>query len=142
MGLIKNTLLFWPRFFQEALYFRKFYKGAKSIEKELAKEGLRIDWLGRIYTVLNLKDEALQQPEVVQQSMIFQSLGPANDILMKYGMSNDAFPTIKKLTDKSFLVILYPENENFNITSFISNLIFLGIVVSAVLLGLSYASII
>lgn len=138
MGLIKNTLLFWPRFFKEALYFRKFYKAAKSIEPELAKEGLRVDWLGRIYTVLNLKEEAMQQPEVVQQSMVFQSLKPANDILMKYGLSNEAFPMIKKISGRSFLVILYPENDNFNITSFISNLVLLITVGLAVYFGIQY----
>lgn len=132
MGLIKNVILFWPRFFTEALYFRKFYKAVKSIQPELEKEGLRVDWLGRIYTVLNLKEEAMQQPEVVQQSMIFQSLKPANDILQKYGISNDAFPSIQKLNQRSYLVVLYPENDYFNFTSFISNLIVLAVITTAV----------
>lgn len=131
MGLVKDTLFFWPRFFREARYFRKFYKAVKSIESELNKEGLRVDWLGRVYTVLNLKEEAMQQPDVVQQSMIFQSLKPTNDILMKYGLSNDAFPTIKRLSDRSFLVVLYPENEYFNLTSFISNFALLATLITA-----------
>lgn len=131
MGLVKDALFFWPRFFREARYFRKFYKAVKSIESELNEEGLRVDWLGRIYTVLNLKEEAMQQPDVVQQSMIFQSLKPTNDILMKYGLSNDAFPTIKRLSDRSFLVVLYPENEYFNVTSAVSNLILLSVLILA-----------
>jgi len=135
MGLIKNALLYWPRFFREALYLRKFYKAAKSIEPELEKEGLRVDWLGRIYTVLNLKEEAMQQPEVVQQSMVFQSLAPTNEILMKHGLSNDAFPVIQKLNDRSFLVILYPENDYINLTSFIGNLIFTVLVIGGIIVG-------
>jgi hypothetical protein len=135
MGRIKNALLYWPRFFREALYLRKFYKAAKSIEPELEKEGLRVDWLGRIYTVLNLKEEAMQQPEVVQQSMIFQSLAPVNEILMKHGLSNDAFPVIQKLNKRSFLVILYPENDYINLTSFISNLVFTASVIGGIIVG-------
>jgi hypothetical protein len=138
MNMIKDVLLFWPRFFKEAYYFRKFYKATKTIEPELAEQGLRVDWLGRIYTVLNLKDEALQQPDVVQQSMIFQSLKPTNDILMKYGLSNDAFPTIKKLSQKSYLVILYPEADYFNVTSFISNFVLLATVGGSVWAVLTY----
>ena len=138
MGLVKDVFLFWPRFFKEARYFRKFYKAAKSIEAELEQEGLRVDWLGRIYTVLNLKEEALQQPDVVQQSMIFQSLKPTNDILMKYGLSNEAFPTIKRLNQRSFLVVLYPENEHFNLTSFITNAVLLGGVSTSIWAVLTY----
>lgn len=135
MSLARNILFFWPRFFKEAWYFRKYYKAVKSIESELNEEGLRVDWLGRVYTVLNLKEEAMQQPDVVQQSMVFQSLKPTNDILMKYGLSNDAFPTIKRLNERSFLVVLYPENEHFNLTSFVSNFVLLSVVATSLYFG-------
>lgn len=126
MGLIKDVLFFWPRFFEEGYLAYKFYKAAKSIEPELNENGLRIDWIGRIYTVLNLKEEALQQPDVVQQSMIFQSLSPISDILLKYGMSDDAFPSIEKISKGGYLVVLYPENDYFTILSFIKNTILLA----------------
>ena len=124
--------MYWPNFFIEALFTIKYYKAVKSIKAELEKENLRVDWIGRIYTVINLKEEFLKQPEVVQQSYVFQQLGPINKILIKHGLSNDAFPEISKLSAESYLVVLYPENDDFNMYSFIRNLLFLGLVGAAV----------
>ena len=123
--MIKNVLLYWPRFIREAWYTRKYYKAVKSIEEELNEKGLRVDWIGRIYGVVAIKDEFLKQPEVLQQSYVFQQLGDANKILIKYGLSNDAFPEIQKLDQENYLVILYPENDNFNIYAFVRNILFL-----------------
>ncbi len=123
--MIKNVLLYWPRFVREAWYTRKYYKAVKSIEEELNEKGLRVDWIGRIYGVVVVKDEFLNQPEVLQQSYVFQQLGDANKILIKYGLSNDAFPEITKLDRENYLVILYPENDNFNMYSFVRNILFL-----------------
>jgi len=123
---MKDIILYWPRFFREAWYTRKYYKAVKSIEDELTENNLRVDWIGRIYTVINIKEELIQQPEVIQQSYVFQQLGPINKILVKYGLSNDAFPEISKIDQQSYLVVLYPENDNFNIYSYARNVLFAG----------------
>jgi hypothetical protein len=129
MGIIKNVLLYWPRFFGELRITWKFYLAARSLESEFEKEGLRVDWIGRIYTVMNLKEEAMQQPELIQQSMIFQELKPVSDILMRHGLSNEAYPAIERLSDRSYLVVLYPDNDYLTWVGFFSNLTFLGILV-------------
>jgi hypothetical protein len=128
---MKDTLLFWPRFFNEAWITRKYYKAVKSIEPELNKSNLRIDWIGRIYGVVEIKEEFRTQPEMIQQSMVFQELGPINEILLKYGLSDLSYPEISKIPETNqFLVVLYPENDYFNTISFLRNIIFLGIVIS------------
>jgi hypothetical protein len=132
---MKNILMYWPNFFTEAWFTIKYYKAVKSIKAELLEANLRVDWIGRIYTIINLKDEFLNQPEVVQQSFVFQQLGPINKILVKYGLSNDAFPEISKISEESYLVVLYPENDDFNIISFIRNILFAGLV-GAVVYGI------
>lgn len=138
MGIIKSVLLFWPRFFGEMRTSWKFYRAARSIETDLEKEGLRVDWIGRIYTVLNLKEEALQQPDLIQQSMIFQELKPVSELLMKYGLSNEAYPTIEKISPRSYLVVLYPDNDYFTLTRFITNIAFAGTLGGLVWLGLTF----
>jgi hypothetical protein len=128
---MKDTLLFWPRFFNEAWITRKYYNAVKSIEPELNKSNLRIDWIGRIYGVVEIKEEFRTQPEMIQQSMVFQELGPINEILLKYGLSDLSYPEISKIPETNqFLVVLYPENDYFNTISFLRNIIFLGIVIS------------
>lgn len=125
---MKNILMYWPNFFVEAWFTIKYYRAVKSIKAELEESNLRVDWIGRIYTIINLKEEFLKQPEVVQQSYVFQQLGPINKILIKYGLSNDAFPEISKISEESYLVVLYPENDDFNLISFIRNILFAGLV--------------
>lgn len=128
---MKDVLLYWPRFFKEAWINRKYYNAVKSIEKELTEQNLRIDWIGRIYGVMEIKEEFVNQPEIVQQSIVFQQLAPINELLMKYGLSDLSYPDIRKIpgTDQ-FLVILYPENDYFNLASFIKNVLFAGIMVA------------
>lgn len=126
---MKDILLFWPRFIKEAWITRKYYKAVKSIEPELNAANLRVDWIGRIYGVLSIKEEFRTQPEMIQQSIVFQELGPINEVLMKYGLSDLSYPEISKIpnTDQ-FLVVLYPENDYFNLISFLRNITFAGIV--------------
>ena len=135
---MKDILLYWPRFIEEAWFNFKYYRAVKSIKPELEEAGLRVDWIGRIYTVINLEGDITKQPEVLQQSYVFQQLGPINTILIKYGLSNDAFPEITRLSSESYLIVLYPENDYFNIYSFIRNVLFAGLVVGAVSLALRF----
>ena len=132
MRLLKSVLLFWPRFVKEGYYTYKYYRVTKSIEAELLKEGLRVDWIGRIYTVLNLKEEAMQQPDLVQQSMVFQSLEPISKVLLKHGISNESYPTLEKVSDRSYLLTLYPDNDHFRLPNFFANLAFAGSVAGIV----------
>ena len=128
MKLLKNIVYFWPEFIREASLLWKHRYAVKDIQKELEEQGLRIDWLGRVYTVVNLKEEYRNQPDLIQQSVVFQELKPTSDILMKYGLSDYAYPEIQKIDDSfSFLIILYPETDYFNFWRFLWNTLFLGI---------------
>lgn len=131
--MLKKALQYWPRFFSEVYYTRKYYTAVRSIQPELEEQGLRVDWIGRVYTVVTLEDQYAEQPEMVQTSVVFQRLKPVNDILIKYGLSDLSYPEISKIreSDRQFLVVLFPENEYFNTPSFIRNIIFLGIVVAS-----------
>ena len=130
---MKNIILYWPRFFREAWYTRKYFNAVKSIEPELIEGNLRVDWIGRIYTVINVTEELVQQPDLMQQSWVFQQLGPINTILLKHGLSNDAFPEITKIDQVSYLVVLYPENDHFNLYSYIRNMLFLAGLVGSII---------
>ena len=137
--MLKNAILFWPRFFTEVYYTIKYYNAVNSIKEELISQGLRIDWIGRIYTVVNIKEEFAQQPEMIQQSIVFQQLKPINDILLKYGLSDLSFPEISKIPGTyQFLVVLFPENDYFNWPAFLRNIIFLGLLVGTILGVLSF----
>lgn len=118
---MKDFILWWPRFFKEAWITWKYRKIVRSIEEELESEAnLRVDWLGRVYTVINIKEEFQTQPDLVQQSIVFKELAPANKVLIQYGLSDLSYPTIERIDGSaSFLVTLYPDNEYFRIPSFL-----------------------
>jgi hypothetical protein len=125
---MKKALLYWPRFFKEAWITRKYYKAVKAVEPELTAAGLRVDMIGRIYGVVEIQNEFLNQPDLVQQSLVFQQLGPVNDILIKYGLSDLSYPEISKIQGSSnYLVVLYPDNDYFTWTAAVRNILFAGI---------------
>lgn len=126
---MKNLILYWPRLLKEIWQTAKYYKAVKSIQPELEKENLRIDWIGRVYTIITLKDEFVKQPEMVQQSYVFQQLKPLSDILLKHGLSNEAYPEIRKVSPDSFLIVLYPENEYLTIIDILKNTVFTGLLI-------------
>ena len=140
MSLIKNIATFWPNFIREARLLYRYGKAVKSIQPELEEQGLRVDWLGRVYTVINLDEEYKNQPEMMQQSIVFKELKPVSDILMRYGLSDHAFPLIQKIDDNqaiAFLVVLYPETDYFNIWRFLWNTLFLCAFTKVVLLSIN-----
>ena len=125
---MKDALLYWPRFFKEAWITRKYYKAVKAVEPELTASGLRVDYIGRIYGVVEIQNEFLSQPDLVQQSIVFQQLGPINDILIKYGLSDLSYPEISKIPGSAqYLVVLYPDNDYFTWTAVVRNILFAGI---------------
>lgn len=127
---MKDFLLFWPRFIREANFMRKYRKATNSIKPQLEEVGCRVDWLGRIYTVVNIKEEFRSQPDLVQQSIVFQALAKPNEVLLKNGLSDVTYPEIEKIKDSSgYLVIMYPENENFNLVKFLVNSVLTGVII-------------
>jgi hypothetical protein len=125
---MKNALLYWPRFIKEAWITRKYYKAVKAVEPELTAAGLRVDMIGRIYGVVEIQNEFLSQPDLVQQSIVFQQLGPINDILIKYGLSDLSYPEISKIPGSAqYLVVLYPDNDYFTWTAVVRNILFAGL---------------
>lgn len=118
-----KIISYWYNFFKELIYIYKYRKAALSVKKELEEAGLRVDNLGRIYTVINLAPEVIGQPELMEQSYVLQQLSPLTQILMKYGMADSSFPDLRKIEGSdSYLIILYPEIDYVEWQVFFVNL--------------------
>jgi hypothetical protein len=78
---------------------------------EWSKLKLRKDWLGRIYTVINLPPEVTQSPDFpryARPSFVFDQIRPINDYLTKLSLQELIAPLInpiKGTDEESFLVI-------------------------------------
>lgn len=130
---------YWFNFIKEFRTLYKYRKAAISLKKELEEAGLRVDNLGRIYTVINLKEELLNQPELMQQSYVLGQLGPITNTLMKYGMADTSFPEITKIEDSaSYLVVCWPERDYVEFSAFFINLLITSIVAGIIWVAIKY----
>lgn len=127
---MKRLLNYWREFFVDLSIWRKFRKQARKQEDLLLKNGMRVDWLGRIYTVINMPEEVINNQELVQQGWVIGQLKPFNDVLMSIGLADFAYPEISRVpSSNSYLIVMYPEIEalnpwrmlwNFSITAILS----------------------
>lgn len=88
----------------------KYAKVTKSNRKKLEEKKLRVDWAGRIYTVVNVPDELKNYPNI--EMWVMQQLGPYNDVLLELGVADYSFPEVQRIEEPgvdAYLVVMYPE---------------------------------
>jgi hypothetical protein len=114
------------KFYKEIRIWRKFYKAAKQSEGYLNENGLRVDWLGRIYTVVNIPEEIANNTQMVKEGWVLQQLNPYNEILLKVGLADYAVPELRNINipnTNAFLILLYPELNHLSIWKLLWNII-------------------
>jgi hypothetical protein len=130
---MKKILNYWREFGIDFKIWRKYRKIARQNQDFLLEKGMRVDWLGRIYTVVNMPEEVITNQETVQQGWVLQQLSPLNDALMNIGVNDYAYPEITKVPNSnSYLIVMYPEIDALNPFRIIWNLLGLGIIASIV----------
>lgn len=87
---------------------------------------LRADWVGRVYTVLNLRKEDIGDPEEVKRARLLELMIPINKYMRKLDLHEIVFPAIEKKSDRSYLIVYSPLFEHFTILYFIRICIILG----------------
>lgn len=92
-------------------YIKKVIKqNLKTVEWEKYK--LRADWIGRIYTVINLPPEVLYSPDAPQEirpAYILEESKPINEYLTKLNLQEIIFPEIRPIEGSiSYLVTYSP----------------------------------
>lgn len=134
---MKRIFNYWQEFFVDLKIWRRYRKIVRKDEATLTKSGMRVDWLGRVYTVINMPEEVVNNQEMIQQGWVIQQLGPMNEVLMKLGVNDYAYPDIMKVPNSnSYLIVMYPEIDALNPWRILWNIIGLGVI--ATLLILSY----
>jgi hypothetical protein len=118
-----------------------FRKVAKANEEFLADNNLRVDWIGRIYTVLNMPPEVLASPEIAQEGWVFQQLPKMTKVLMEMGIAEAAFPSMEKIegTD-GFLVVLWPEFDRLSFWSILGHTVLTTVIIILAKLGFNLAA--
>lgn len=112
--------------YKELRIWRKFYKIAKQNEGYLNENGLRVDRIGRIYTVVNVPEEVATNNQYVKEAWVLQQLRPYNEILLKVGLADYAVPELRNISipnTNAFLILLYPELNNISVWKLLWNIV-------------------
>jgi hypothetical protein len=127
--------MYWINLWKELMVWREVKRVASQNVDLLRENNLRVDWVGRIYTVFNLPDEVIETPNT-REPWLSGQLKLVDDVLIQLNLSDIVYPEFSQIegTD-SYLLVLYPETEYATIPRFVFNLLgwSLGIYLSTVL---------
>lgn len=103
------------KLYKELNLWRKIRKINKLEESKLNEKGFRVDWVGRIYTVINLPEEVATAP-ISQEGYVLMKLREHDQFLLQLGIADYVSPEFNKIegTD-SFLLVLSPDREYFRL---------------------------
>ena len=99
---------------------------AMKAKPQLIEKGFRIDWVGRIYTVINLPEEVVSAP-ISQEGYVLMKLREHDKFLMELGIADYVSPEFNPIPDStSFLLVLSADREYFKLKPFLISLIKTG----------------
>ena len=130
----KSTIKFWPELWKEFRVWWIFKKTANEYQESLNKEhNLRVDWLGRIYGVVNLPEEVQGASAEIQQAYVLQQISKYGDKMLKIGLADVVYPEIQKIKGSAgYLVILWSVFDTLQLIGIIKglfkNTIFIGLI--------------
>jgi len=96
---------------------RTIKKNIGSIDWDRFK--LRVDWIGRIYTVVNLPPEVIyspDSPEEIRPAYILEESRPLNEYLTKLNLQEVIMPKISPIPESvSYLIVYSPYFQRLSI---------------------------
>lgn len=102
---------------KELNIWRKVRSVAKENEKALNEAGFRVDWVGRIYTVINLPEEVINQP-ISREGYVLMKLREYDSLFLNMGIADAIAPEIVELIDAdAYLLILSPDRDFIKLRS-------------------------
>jgi hypothetical protein len=110
------------------LFLRRIIKREMMNSPIWSKNNLRVDWIGRIYTVVNLPPEVTMSPDLPRELwpayLIDQSKG-LNEYLTSLNLHEIIIPEFKEIPEStSYLLVYYPYFRNLTLWWIISRTIF------------------
>ena len=107
------------KLYKELKIWWQIRKVAKSEEIALQEKGFRVDWIGRIYTVINLPEEVATAP-ISQEGYVLMKLREHDKFLLELGIADYVSPEFEKISNTdSFLLVLSADREYFKLWPFL-----------------------
>jgi hypothetical protein len=107
--------MIWPLdAYREAKTWWKVREAALEYRDQLGSMGFRVDWIGRIYTVINLPEEVLTAAPQIQEGYVLMKLRDYDRMFLQLGLAGDVFPEMERIEEEgtaAFLLVLTPERD-------------------------------
>ena len=102
--------------------WRKVRAIALENEGLLKENGFRVDWVGRIYTVINLPEEVVNQP-FSREGYVLMKLREYDSLFLNMGIADAIAPELVDLQDaEAYLLILSPDRDYIKLWPFLISL--------------------
>lgn len=137
MKWFTNTFSYWSELYSEIRIWWIFRRTArqKANLQKLNDQDLRVDWLGRIYGVVNMPEEVQGAAPQVQQAYVMQQLGKWGPVMNELGISDIIYPEMAKIPNSaSYLVVMWPQYDAFGLFAILGNIVKTSLVVSGLFL--------
>lgn len=131
MKWIKETFTYWVDLYREIRIWSIFRRTAKDNTELLnTQHELRVDWIGRIYGIINLPEEVQTAANEIQQAYVLQQVTKYGDVMNKLRLSDIVYPELEKIQGSpSYLIVLWPVFEDFNLWKILGNIIRTSVIV-------------
>jgi hypothetical protein len=127
--------MIWPiGAYQEARTWLKVREAALEYRDQLGSMGFRVDWIGRIYTVINLPEEVLTAAPQIQEGYVLMKLRDYDRMFLQLGLAGDVFPEMERIDEEgtaAFLLVLTPERDYLKLWPAVKFLIGTGLLLLA-----------
>lgn len=126
MRWFTNTFSYWSELVSEIRIWWIFRSTCRipANTKKLNENDLRVDWLGRIYVVINMPEEVTGSAPQVQQAYVLQQISKWGPLTTEMGLADIIFPEIDRLPGtNSYLVIMWPQYDALGFWYILGNLI-------------------
>jgi len=120
-----NTFNYWTELAAEIRIwwiFRSACREKDNLQK-LNDLDLRVDWLGRIYGVINMPEEVVTAAPQVQQAYVLQQINKWGPVTTELGLSDIIYPQIERIPGTvSYLVIMWPQYDALGLWYILANI--------------------
>ena len=125
MKWITSTFTYWHDLYKDIRIWWIFRKTSRENIKMLNEDHeLRVDWLGRIYGIVNLPEEVRSASLDVQQAYVLQQITKYGECMLKIGLADVVYPQIQKVKNSSsFLIVLWPVFDDLSLLPILGNII-------------------
>lgn len=124
MKWLLDTYKYWYELAKDIRVWWIFRSVARKNTEKLNEQSLRVDWLGRIYGVVNLPEEVMGASQEIQQAYVLQQITTYGELILKMGLGDMVYPQIQRIDgSNAYLIVLWPVFEELALLPVILNTI-------------------